>query len=423
MRAVCTIATRGELPEARAMAWSLRRRDSLARLFVLVLDDRGHDIDPAQEPFTVVRPGSLDISGFELLAGMYTKRELQLLVEPSLLRRVLDMTGSAVLHLAIDVLVYAALEAPFTLAREHRLLLVPRLLAPVPRDDLRITDDEIIELGVFDEGCLAMAPGEEVDAFLRAWSDRMEFNYGSALQARVSRFLDLAPALIESAKILVDPGLAPSRLNMHERTISRRSGRFCVNGQPLTAVHFEGLNGNEKPTSDPFDGPADDGLLSGANRVASLQAARRSALQRALRERNADFDALVTEREQLLEWCGGKDSIKSSYGYGRLADGTPLNRRLRGLVRDAACVGAVEGSPFSAIGTHDLLDWMNGPAERGARTGVTRYWFRVYCERPDLQAAFPDLDGSDASGFMRWARDWGVTEYATPRSLLPFVIS
>jgi len=92
---------------------------------------------------------------------------------------------------------------------------------------------------------------------------------------------------------------------------------------------------------------------------------------------------------------------------------------LRLAVRDAELFGGLDSSPFSAVGTSDLLQWLNEPAERGVAVGVTRYWFEIYRERPDLQAIHPDLDGPGGSGFVRWARETGRREYGTPDILLP----
>ncbi len=422
MRPVCTIACVNELPQVRALAWSLRMHDSLARLFVLVLDDRGYDVDEAREPFSVVRPAQLDIAQFELLAAVHAKSELSMVVEPAFLRHVLDRAAGPLLHLKSDALVYAPLDGLFALARAHQLVLVPRLQAPVPRDSVRVTDQEIIELGIFDEGCVLLEPCEEIDAFLRAWSDCLEFDHLEALASAPRRFLDLAPGVIAHSKILLDPGVAISRLNLHERKITRLAGRLQANGQPLKIVHFDALDGNLGPEFDILDGPADGGPGPGRKAAPSRKAAQ-TALQKTLLDHNAALSALVTARAGLLEGCGAQDPSESRYGYDRLADGTLLNRRLRRLARAASRMGAFEGSPFSATGTHDLLAWLNAAPDGGLGAGVARYWFEIYCERPDLQAAFPDVSGSDTSGFIRWAGDWGATEYATPKSLMPFVIS
>ena len=53
---------------------------------------------------------------------------------------------------------------------------------------------------------------------------------------------------------------------------------------------------------------------------------------------------------------------------------------------------------------------MRGPAERGAQAGVNRYLFAAYETRPDLQQAYPDLDGADGAGLVAWAWEHGRRE-------------
>ena len=53
-------------------------------------------------------------------------------------------------------------------------------------------------------------------------------------------------------------------------------------------------------------------------------------------------------------------------------------------------------------------DWLIEPAEHGARAGVTRYLEQLHSRTPELQEAFPDLDGPDGARYAQWARGDGV---------------
>jgi glycosyltransferase involved in cell wall biosynthesis/SAM-dependent methyltransferase len=68
---------------------------------------------------------------------------------------------------------------------------------------------------------------------------------------------------------------------------------------------------------------------------------------------------------------------------------------------------------------HRYLEELNQPAERGGRHGVTRYLFDVYRRRPDLQAAWPDLDGEDGERLVEWAHVHGRQEVPIIDELLP----
>jgi len=244
-RLVCTITTRRRIPEARALAWSLRTHDRSARLLVLLLDDRRHTVNPAEEPFALVRPESLDIPRFGVLAGMHAPKELELVISPAFLRYALDRAAGPVLHLSTDTLVYAPLDEVFSLLARHSAVLIPRLHAPVPRDHVRLTDAEIAKQGVFDHGSLGLRPGEDIDVFLRAWSDRLEYDRGDEIPLPSGRFLDLLPGFIEAVRVLVDPGFGVSQLNLHERRVTRSGGRWQAGGRRLATARFDGMDGAE----------------------------------------------------------------------------------------------------------------------------------------------------------------------------------
>lgn len=417
-RTVCTIIPRRRLAEARALAWSLRGCDALARLVVLVLDDRRFDVDPSAEPFEVVRPDSLDVDRFGLLAGIHAAPELEAVIRPAFLRHVLDRAQGAVLHVGADALVYADLEILFAVLDHHPLVLVPRVQAPVPRDHVRITDEDILKRGAFDQALIGLRPQLEVFTFLRAWSDRLEHDLGNEIPLASDRFLDLAPSLVTGAQIVSHPGIGVTHLNLHERYVAREGGRWTVNGRPLVIARFDEMDGAQAPHANPYGAPTDGGPPSPEDRAGTVQAGRED-MQRFLLRRQSQLADLVTARGRLLTACGHTSAPVTEYGYDRLSDGTPLSRRLRLAVRDAERFGGLDSSPFSAVGTSDLMQWLNGPAERGAGAGVTRYWFEIYRERPDLQIIHPDLEGQGGRGFMDWAREAGSRHYGTPPALLP----
>ncbi|MFZ1994037.1 MAG: hypothetical protein WAU75_08000 [Solirubrobacteraceae bacterium] len=378
-RIVCAIATRRQLPGARALARALRVHDPGVRCLVLVLDDVHYEVSPAPEPFQIVRPESLDLSRFGLLAGIHAAPELEVVVRPAFLRHALDQAEGPVIHLGADTALCGSLGPVFELLERHPIVLVPRLHAPVPRDHVRLTDADVARRGVFDPGMLGVAPGADLDGLLRAWSDRVELDSSDETPLPSGRFLDMAPGFVPAAHILVDAGIGVSHLNLHERRISRHQERWWANDRPLVTFDFDGMEVT----------------------------------------RQDEMVELVAGHLQELDACGRAEADGLPYGYDQLADGTPLTPRLRVAIRDAELYGRLARSPFSAVGTSDLLQWLNAPAPHGAIAGVTRYWFQIYQERLDLQLMHPDLDGAGGSAFVRWAQDAGREQYGTPDPLLP----
>src|SRR5690349_5140739 len=66
-----------------------------------------------------------------------------------------------------------------------------------------------------------------------------------------------------------------------------------------------------------------------------------------------------------------------------------------------------------------FLDEWGAPAQRGAHHGINRYLESIWEGRPDLQAAFPDLDGDDGPELVRWTYTSGRFEHPMPDALLP----
>jgi hypothetical protein len=409
----CTIAARHQLAHARALARSLRVLDPPVALHVLVVDDRAMDVVAAAEPFAVVRPGDLDVSRYELLAGIHALPELTEVLRPALLRHVLDRTRGSVVILDVDMLAFADLAELGDIARRHRVALVPRLLAAVPRDHVRVTDEDVMKRGVFDQGLCAMSPAEEVDHFLRQWSDRVELDLADERPLASARFLDLAPGILSTSAIVRDPGLGLSTLNLHERHLGGGPPFTCA-GRPLRLVHCAGLDGVRRPPDDPFCGPVDRRDPPDADWDQSPDG-RRETVQRGLVATDSALGRLVAERDKSL----ASSDAASDYGYERLADGTPLGRRLRRAIRDAELHGGLALSPFSPEGTMALLGWLNAPAISGGRHGITRYWWTIYSERTDLRMIHPDLDGAGGPGLLQWIVELGQADYATPDSLMP----
>ena len=67
----------------------------------------------------------------------------------------------------------------------------------------------------------------------------------------------------------------------------------------------------------------------------------------------------------------------------------------------------------------DFIAWLNEPVAVGPHPRVSRYLYSVYQDRPDLQAAFPNLEGGDCARYFKWLGGDGVVQEKIPRALLP----
>ena len=107
------------------------------------------------------------------------------------------------------------------------------------------------------------------------------------------------------------------------------------------------------------------------------------------------------------------------YTYASTASGIPLNNAMRRIHRDLF-EADFHSSVFEAEGEAAFIATLNQPAEHGGDRGVTRYLAALHERRPDLQAAYPNLDrAADAQGFLDWVELFGRGEVPIPPVLLP----
>ena len=90
--------------------------------------------------------------------------------------------------------------------------------------------------------------------------------------------------------------------------------------------------------------------------------------------------------------------------YVQLDDGLRLTDTLRSLVLRAILDGEVKQSPFTDEGRRGLSEYLRQPdgRGRGRDAGLTRLHMAIWDERPDLQEAYPHIDGPDGAGFAGW---------------------
>ncbi len=384
----CTIIAKNYVAHARVLARSLAASQPGSRLWTLIIDDHSRYIDPAEEPFEVLTPDEIDCQPFTHMALRYSVLELSTAVKPWLMRHLLEATGGPVTYLDPDIKVYGSLERLDQLAQEHGLVLIPHNSRPIPPDGRKPSQVDIMIAGVYNLGYVTLARRPEVDGLLDWWADRLTRDcrvdplWGYFVD---QRWFDLAPGFVTDLAIVRDPEYNVAYWNLHDRSLEYTDGRYLIDGRPLAFFHFSG-----------FD-PAHPLVLS--RHQDRVDVAADPVLERLL----AEYAALVMAE-------GHAVSRNWPYSYGALGDGTPLDDRLRALYDDYAEEhdGDV-GSPFTLEGVRAFERWL-GQQAPGSAPGVNRVLARVYEDRSDVRAAFPDIGGTDRAGLLLWAEGPGRLE-------------
>jgi FkbM family methyltransferase len=384
----CTVATKAQLPAVRLLGKSFLAAHANAR-FVALLVDAG----PGTTGPGVLSPADIGVGDRELasLATGCTADQLRAVLRPRLLERLLA-EGNPVLYLDPSVYVLGSVVDQVLKASSQKpLVLVPKVLRPLPDDGLRPAPEELLSDGVYDAGFVAVAPGAE--AFLRSWAEAVRHAPGSA-----ASFLDGAPALIEH-HVLRDPGIGLSVWNAGQRQLTKDDrGTVQAGGAALRTVHFSG-----------FD-PQRPWLLSAA------VAERPRVL---LSEHPLLAELCTSYRGELVR--NGLSRDHSGYGFAQLEDGTVLPDGLRREFRRACLAAERSGAepPAAAFGAgqSDFLEWASIPAHGSPNS--TRWAAAVWRDDPVLREQFPEPFTVDATAFREWCAGPGVASGRVHPDVLP----
>lgn len=371
-RAAGTIVAKSCLPHARVLANSFQRFHPEIPFFVLLADDVGGCFDPEREPYRILSLADLHIPGLDRLVFGYTMQEFSYSLTPYLLAHLLDRGFDAVLFLKQESLVLDALRPEFALLDAHSILLTPHLLTPLSSASRELS---VLQAGVYNGGFIGVSGSPEARRFLDWWKDRLRDTCVHAVADGMhfeQRWLDFVPAYFEDIHVLRDPGINVGHWNLPERRVCVHDDAVIVDNVACRFFRFSGFE-PERP------------------QFATCYSPR-------LTMENAGPAALVFERYRgLLEEAGYYDAKSWPYAFGSFDNGVPIPRVAREIYRALGAEVARFGNPTETAGSGSFFRWLNEPAP------VTRLLRGIYGRRPDVQRAYPDIDGRDKEAFLAWA--------------------
>src|SRR5256714_9467701 len=170
--AIGTVVAKNYLPFARVLATSLQRYHPEIPFFVALADEVDGYFDPAAEPFSIVTLADLGIPELKRFTFHYSRLPLVVATKSYLLSYLLDRGFETAIFLDADILVLGNLDALFTMARAHAILLTPHLLAPLTGDDRSPRELNILLAGTYNGGFLTGSDTRPARAFFAWWQDR-----------------------------------------------------------------------------------------------------------------------------------------------------------------------------------------------------------------------------------------------------------
>ncbi len=363
-----------------------------------VLAERVHSLQPAEVTVLVVDQGEeplpevggarvlglcdigLDRDTALLLGLTRSPTEVARSVQPRLLGSLLDEGADHAVLLAPSVVVRARLDRAVELARSRSVVLLPRLLAPIPLDDRQPRDAEAVRFGAISHAVVAVGDTEAARGFLGWWQQRAESLPGPA----GDNLLDLALVALSEHVVLRDPAWGLSRWTAPAVELTPGpQGAVQVDGRTLVFADLEGYDPDRPHLLSTADGEHPRTLLSESSELRGLTEDHRRRLL------GAGYDEVA--------------GLPAPYAS---VDGVTVDRRIRGLVRAHLARGQDPG-PITA----SLSGWLSQapPSARGFPV-VGRLLLDVLSTRPDLRLAFPEVEQGHVEGFLAWATAHGERE-------------
>lgn len=391
-----SICSSNYLAYARTLFASLRRADPQAR-FVLFLADEVRDrYDPAQLGFEIVEAKDIGIDCFADMAFRYDVMEFNTAIKPFCIRYLFDQRGAdAAIYLDPDLYVLRPLvHVEAALAEGHDIVLTPHACAPL--DDGGDPDDiRIMRTGAYNLGFGAFANTPSTRALVDWWAVHLKGSCVVDLDSGLfvdQKFMDLAPCLVESARILRHPGYNTAYWNLMHRPVTQGPEGWLAAGQDLHFLHFSGVIPGRR-----------DVFSKHQNRYTARNIGELAVLLR-------EYLAHLENNDHL----GGVRFSTIPYQYGAYLDGTPIAKEFRLIYRRHRLAG--QPTPMLPLFTPDL-DLYLQPVPGLSRPGepvINLLMHQVWSDRSDLQLAFDLQTPVDRWRFAEWFITSGRRERSLP---------
>ncbi|MDY0384734.1 hypothetical protein [Trichlorobacter sp.] len=332
--AACTIVSMNYYSYARTLYASFNQHNPGAMFFVLLVDKKPVDVEFSSEPFEVIEISDLAIDSFAQMAFQFDIVELNTNVKPAFMEFILkERNISKLIYLDPDILVYRSMEHLIELLDSYEIILTPHCNSRID-DNLRPSEQDFLQNGVFNLGFIAVSNGNEAFKFLDWWGNRCLMLGFS--ETRTGLFVDqkwvnFAPCFFDRVLILKHPGYNMAYWNLHERILDQQEEHWTVNGYPLVFYHFSGID------------------VYNQQQISKHQ--NRYDLQI-----RPDLKQIFDEYRTLLLNNGYEDYRTCAYGYGTFSNGkriTHVARRLYAANKDS--LGNAD--PFSSDG--EVYAWCN----------------------------------------------------------------
>lgn len=331
--AACTIVSKNYLAFARTLCNSFKQFNPDAPFYVLLVDELRGEFDASVELFELIEVQSIGIENFKQVAFKFNILELNTDVKPSFLKFLMrERSIQKVLYLDPDILVTSSLKPVFDSLEQNQIILTPHCVSPIT-DDLRPSEQDFLEAGIFNLGFIGIKDTLETRRFLEWWAQRCLTLGFSEMRSGLfvdQKWCNLVPCMFDRVGIVKDVGWNMAYWNLHERQLAKHGNIWVVNDRyPLLFFHFSGI-------------AVDEG-----NQIARHQN-RYDLVSR------PDLREIFHEYRDILQKNGMDVLKKLPYKFGTFSDGVVITQLARSLFASNE-KNFVTEDPFAASG--DVYRW------------------------------------------------------------------
>jgi hypothetical protein len=342
----------------------------------------------------VIFLSDLGLHHAEWYAAKFSASEFSNALKPVFLRYLSEFVTN-VIYLDCDIAVFSRLTEVIELLETQNLVLIPHMFTPPPRPEqywIHPTRADTFHAGLINAGCFAIKLAQ-CREFLTFWEDANfapgAFYDGAGSQTD-QQHLNWALVTLPATCVLRGMRHNVAYWNLHERDfrlVSMSGGevKFEVNGEPLGFFHFSGYDVHDRLRLSRHDG---------RHSVYNLPAVA----------------AILNWYSDRILACPVVALLREQYRFDGLANGLPLNRFLRQLLKKYE-VYIPKFNSQTPEGADALSAFLMDPLPT-ARSMLPLVAAEIYEVRPDLQRTFPGAHTAvSPDGFWRWFCRHAGTEF------------
>lgn len=238
---VFTICARNYLSYAISLGESIKETNPNLK-FVICLADQEYEGDLDFETLSVDKVVSTEV--LNNLQNKYDITEFATAIKPHFFEHFL-LTYDKVIYLDPDILVFNSLNELSSYLDNYSIIVTPHFCTPQP-DELSPNDLSMLRTGVYNLGFIAISNTEDSMSFVLWWKRKLlDYCYANL---NIGLFTDqlwvvYVTCFVNNVLVLKHLGYNVANWNLHERMISRVSGKYIVNNQlPLVFFHFSNFS-------------------------------------------------------------------------------------------------------------------------------------------------------------------------------------